>query len=140
LRLGEHFGASNDVINGAQRVGFRRRDLASGQCELDRLAAPEIMNKPLTVAPSGGRARESFWNREYGAFAGNANMAGQRELQGASHADAIVDGHHDGLGGEFDCCERSPSRLNQLELLLPGRVGQKVSGVGGKRRLPVGSI
>jgi hypothetical protein len=60
------------------------------------------MDEPLSVTPSGCRARESFWDREYGAFADNANMAGQGEFQSASHADAIVDCHHDGLGGEFD--------------------------------------
>jgi hypothetical protein len=96
------------------------------------------MDEPLSVTPSGRRARESFWNRKYGAFAGNANVAGQCQLQAASHAYAVVDGHHDGLGGEFDYRESAPSRLNQLQLLLPGRVGQEVSGVGGKGRLLVG--
>src|SRR6516225_198799 len=40
LRFGQHIGARHDMIHGAQRMGFRCRDLAPSQGELDGLAAP----------------------------------------------------------------------------------------------------
>lgn len=100
----QEIDCGNDASNEAPVKGFDRGDSAACGEHLESAGAADESREALRAAPASEDAERAAGMREDSVRLGDANVAREREVETAAHAEA-TDRCDDWVGRKFDCAE-----------------------------------